>query len=155
MKKTILFLICIIGVMSMCLQCPDDKSHEGFFLAKNSTDQTLFLRFNFGNGLGTKYEINSSKFLTLSAPLFPIEQDPYFDRFFDGLSEHNSGILSFQIWSVDSALLQEWYYADKDLPNKQFFNESSWDHEEKVYEDIIRSIWTFDILPEDITQPEP
>ena len=157
MKKTILFLICIFGVMSICSKC-EVEDMTGRYCAKNNTDQDVILRLHFDQINGPHMSENNVKsgetFLFWECYSF-IKQGINFDRWFQGMLGYGNYI-KLQVLSADGVLLQEWNYMDKDLPGKQFFSEPSWQYDETTdSHGNLLVTWMFDILPEDIAQPEP
>lgn len=155
MKKKILFsgIILLFGIMpwfTFCDPCLGNPFHKGEWYVKNLTEQTLHVTDPLG---GLVYKV---------APGDSVETDRMqtngcYDperllNFYSRFESHNWNEYSLRVLSEGNALLKEWKYSERGLPGRQYFNESFQHSYEfpPVGNKTAMTVWTFDILPEDI-----
>ena len=148
--RTIGIIILSLSPIFLGILCEPDY-HRGEWYVKNYTDQTLTISFpphywkNKDVVSGDSVLIQMFKFTEKAKTI------PYFDLFPRTMVSY--GYNTVKIVSKDSILLKTWNYSDRDLPDKQFFKESSWRYY-KNPKASMDAIWVFDIMPEDIIKKD-
>lgn len=162
MKKTIL-LLCVVFSCSACF--PTQYRYNGEWFVKNCTDYPLALIYPELNddidGFNTLHIAPGDSTL-ISGFGFNTDTKPRFDKWLEFAAGSVHQILN--VLSEDGDLLREWRYDEREMPGKQFYDESYW----KCYPDIpgytddsviktvviSKTAWVFEIMPEDIVDAE-
>ena len=154
MRKIILLFV----IMLLIVTCdPPIYYHKGEWYVKNYTEQTLTITFplNENNWSNRKVLPGDSIGIAYFGFEYRGKTKPYFYGFMPPEMVSLGENLLLNVLSENGNLLKKWYYLDKDLPDKQFFKESSWRYYENMRSgDKITAIWVFDIMPEDIIEKD-
>ena len=155
-SRTLVRMIFLMSPMFFSFKCGKETHLEitGEWYIKNSTDQILtvyFPPFSYWK----KMEIGDS------LSLFDSYNDPpnfedwpkFVARWYPKYED-----MLLKISSENGTLLKAWCYSEKELPGKQLFKESSWRCYQLLCNNTyfsnstyLRTIWVFDIFPEDLT----
>ena len=152
-------IILLLSPIFLNFQCGKENNPTGILCIKNCTDHNLYVDYP---PYGIKQYIASGDSLFLGGASFSTESSLIFDEVLRKWREAEppnryQDKEACRVLSMDNQLLRQWNYTDKNLPGKQFFKETSWRcyHFPNVnpnnnYEIHTRTVWVFDILPEDI-----
>jgi hypothetical protein len=163
--RKIMLIVLLLSPLFMAGSCekfptPDSSS---LWRIKNSTGQTLRITVP-PRSLIVTYPVSDpiDNRIVPEHPIALMLRDIYdgpvppFDSLLDVWNNLTEEDMFFEVFSNEGLLLARWNYSDKDMPGRQFFNESSWQyHEEIGGEGEIKATWTFEILPEDISSTQP
>ncbi len=101
----------------------------------------------------TERSIPKGDSIEIYGTIFSPSERVFFDYFGQRMVEVCGEDVVFSVLSENDILLEEYKYADRDLPGKQLFKEFSWQHYEIPLGDLEFSrkyIWVFEIFQEDI-----
>ena len=153
MRKLILTSVVIL----LCAACDPylSRYHSGTWFIKNCTDQTLTISFPPHHRVWENRDVAAGDSVSIHYCEFEWKSKviPYFDRFLEDIAYYGDENISLDVLSEQGELLKRWRYLDKDLPGKQFFNESPWHYSQyhnKLDKVRITAKWVFEILPEDL-----
>ena len=156
MKK----VISLFATMLLIVACdPLRFYHIGELYVKNYTDQTLTITFPIYKNSWFDMKIVPGDSICIGHLRFAYKGKimPNFDTLFQEIMISSSEDKLLNVLSEQGELLKKWSYTDKDLPDKQFFKESSWRYYERPggYDPAgITAIWVFDIKPEDLIEKD-
>jgi len=130
---------------------------ESRWYVKNNTDQLLKITYSPHDflGIGVK-DITLGDSICIQG-IFTAggQRNLYFDELFElRIRPQYGGMVSFTVLSESGYLSKEWHYGDKELPGKQFFNESSWRLYRYKDGQYTSATWVFEIWPEDLIEKE-
>ena len=137
--------VCFVGLLFMCFECGEcepESYMEWYF--KNTTDKKMILYRYYGE---TRISITIPQYkdtLLTCAWIYTVdEEDDDFDQLWYGVCDS----ISIQI---NGKIVQTWRKSERDEPGKQFFNSQFWTKSLETREEKTCTVWTFEILPEDI-----
>ena len=156
-------LIIFITIMLLGASCNKDYLEDvtGEWYIKNSTYQTLILHLPHSLFPWFNVEIGDSLLIGDCTKYYT--NSPNFDFWYHiAIYPNNKDIKHLEVFSKDSVLLKTWDYLDNGLLGKQLFDESSWQYYQRPFNNTnkdgtytyMRSIWVFDIMPEDIIKKD-
>jgi hypothetical protein len=158
-KNGITKLLFVAGVLLFLYSCDPgwalDPKYKGRWIIKNGTSDTIKFRSS------EYYDVTFYNILPPDSTMhlfFPANRGVGIgntkaeaDAGFDGFYVARSGVEdSVAIYSMTGEKLKVWKEFGKDLPGKQFFNESYWTKREWEEGKYTHYEWTFEILPEDL-----
>ena len=159
-------IILLLSPIFLRFQCDkEDLYYRGVLYVKNCTDHNLYLDYppyGIKQYNSFKQYIASGDSLWLWGAAFSTEYSLIFDAVLSEWREaappaNYQDKEACRVLSVDNQLLRQWNYTDRNLPGKQFFKETLWrcyhflnENTNSRYEVHKRTVWVFDILPEDI-----
>ncbi|MDR1518224.1 MAG: hypothetical protein LBS52_09100 [Dysgonamonadaceae bacterium] len=127
--------------------------YKGHWIIENKTSDTIKFRSSEYDDV-TFYDIlppDSSRHLfflpDLGAGIGNSPKEATFDSFYWARSGVEDSVV---VYSMTGEKLKVWKESGKDLPGKQFFNESYWTKREWKEGKYTRYEWTFEILPKDL-----
>ena len=140
------------GAMALCFQCEKEYSPICTFFIGNYTDRALTISISStGDDDPIQMAINpgGSRVVIHGFVFRDNNTEAAFGQMLEMVFPNLEGG-KVDVLSTDDMLLKTWSFSSKDLPCKQFFKESSWQHYQEHKGEYLRYTWVFDILPEDI-----
>ncbi|MDR3119683.1 MAG: hypothetical protein LBU44_09790 [Mediterranea sp.] len=144
-KKIICLILLNITFLS-CILFTYDGEEADYYAAwhlKNSTDSILTFHPRYEKGEVNRREICIDPKTTVEFEIFGSGRKIKFS----GINTYINDSVS---WIGKNNRIRIWRKSEKNHSGKQFFNESYWTESAETRENKPCTIWTFEVLPEDI-----